>query len=379
MKNLVLVLLLFVTGYACLPPEVEFVNFRQNINASPEPGFVVKSGFVQTRTENYVIVGSTRDSQLLITNLSSQGDLRANAIADPATGHAMIPVGDSLEQYILLGNTTDDCFVQLTDSQGVVNGNRIFLRAVVNSQIGLVQYIKGFSIDAIPGGGYLISGRIRQSLGGERLFVVKLTDQLTFERIRTYNTGLYGTSLQAAQDGTFSMAGIAGNQAFIAVFNPDLSLVRQRVLSASSAQHYIGFAQNDAREWLIPMALENNSTQLLLAVYSSDLTSRREFDLNLGVSMTELHAYDITQVRDGGFLISGSGRRAPDTAMEAFLIKVGPNFALQWVEFYPGSQTTIPLGITQVKDYGFALLNFISDGTKNDYQLIKTDERGKTR
>jgi hypothetical protein len=169
MKNVVLGFVLICLGYACLPPEVEFINFRQNILATPEPAFVTKAGFLQTRNENYIIIGSTRDSQLLITNTSPLGELRSNRIADPATGHDIIPIRDSSDDYIILGNTSSDCFVQLTDSNGTVSGNRFFFRSVVNSQLGLVSFLKGYSIASYPDGGYLITGRIRQALGGGAL------------------------------------------------------------------------------------------------------------------------------------------------------------------------------------------------------------------
>lgn len=376
----ILCMLLFgiLVLYGCHLQEIEFFNFQQRLMVSPAPGSLLRYGIIQNDADEYLIAGSNADSQLLISRVEASGGLVYHLAAGSGSGHDIIRTKNATEEYLLLGNEGNDCFVALMDKNGIIQGNRRYLKNEVNGVLGLVDFVQGYSIAAKPDSGYVITGHVKQTIGGSRMCHISLDNILRLNAVRTSISGFYGTRIIMEPDGKFVVAGIAAANVFVARFDSNMNLIRHRVLPNSNARYFAGISRNSDNEYLLPFSTADSNDSITIAIFSNDLSARQEIILPVRVGLEKAEVFNVSSTRDSGFLLLGYVR-SPGENNEVFIMKINQSAERQWVETFPGDIATYPLELLQAKDFGYTALCLIGDGTGYNYLLLKTDERGKTR
>ena len=101
-----------------------------------------------------------------------------------------------------------------------------------------------------------------------------------------------------------------------------------------------------------------------------------EWQENFGGSGKEC-GFSVRQTTDGGYVIAGETDSFGAGKSDVYLVKTGPNGALQWQKTFGGADFDRGYSIEQTADGGFLIAGFtMSFGANGDAYLIKTDPNG---
>lgn len=329
------------------------------------------------RENSYWVGGIDDRNQSLISVYDQTGDLDQQFIINsPGEVSAICPINDTDSTFLLTTTTGEETYLVVINRFGQTL-QIDSLRPKINMVIGLVAEVTVIRMIPASDRGWLLTGTIKQSLGGPRLLLVKLTPSLAVEWVRTYQSDLTGCGLLLTSDNQIA------------------------ILSFNSARHLtLGlFDEAGVLQWSksIPNASAATSPNLILKgdtllttasrvvfgtsdvlVVGYNLAGSRVFEKTYGLPAFQEAGSALAVMRGDGILIFSTDHSNQDYKIMRI---EGYSGLITWGKTLSAESTTFQ-GFTciQTSDFGIAALAFesLTNGTKA-YRLIKTDEVGEIR
>lgn len=366
-----------------------------------------KNEFVQTKEGNYIFVGTDADSNILFLFIDTLGS-ESNRIDNRGKGaaHAICQTINP-EVYAVVGEKENNLFYTWISLEGSLSNTRSYA-ALFNSQLGAIEYIKAYDIIQTKDGGNLITGVVKQTIGEDRLFMLKLDNSGGAIWLNTFFNDAIGTSITEDNNGNFYASGYrksTGYTILVKVKDEGNRGVAQYLIpypeSNFSAFNTVYFKNEslfliDSRSrggstYMRLMNLSLEGDNLLFENGSNGILFGNQ-DNQKGYSIFPTVGYE-GEGRDieNGFILLGlyeqsNGNKTCFLKQVDYNGNVNSNFqssdpSVARVSYnYEGSRYEIVGNIIQTNDYGFATIGLSSnDGIKYQLHLLKTDAVGAKR
>jgi hypothetical protein len=366
-----------------------------------------KNEFLQTKEDDYIFVGANPDSNVLILFLDILGQeyLRINNQGRGAA-HAICQTLNP-QIYAVVGERDNELFYTWVSIDGNLSNTRSYA-SLFNSRLGAIEYIKGYDIIQTKDGGNLITGVVKQTIGEDRLFMLKIDNSGGAIWLNTFFDDAIGTSITEDNDGNFYASGYrksTGNTILVKVKNEGNQGIAEYLIpypeSSFSSFNTIYFKNGslflvDSRSragstYMRLMNLDLEGNNLLFENGSNGILFGNQ-DNQKGYSIFPTVGYEEgKRDMDNGFILLGLDEQNDDN--KTFFLKQvsfdgqensnfqSSDFSSARISYdYKGSRYEIAGNIIQTNDYGFAAIGLSSNDGKNyRLHLLKTDAVGAKR
>lgn len=327
------------------------------------------------QNDQYWIGGVDEKDQSLISIYSSEGDLINQVIGtSPGEITAIQPSLGTDEVFLVVATTGSDSYLAEINPAG----QRLrldSLRQVINAEIGLVEEVEITDLaSTFDKDGWIVTGRLKQSLGEPRLLIGKLTEALELEWIRTYQENYTGRGLGILENGEIAILAFnTTNKQAVGLFDDQGIIKWFRSLPNTITSPHSNLAIAGDTIWTIGSRPMFSAADALVIAY--DLNGNVLLERTYGLPAIEESGAGIALIRNGGLLIFYS----ENSTYHLACTDIGTGL-VKWSSTFEGMNVIRPLNCSQVSDFGILGLGFeMAASGEKSYRLIKTDEVGKIR
>lgn len=385
-NNFTTILLGVLLACSCLKIDLdktEITTFAQALFSYKQLGNHRFMPFYIDKDGRYWIGGIDEINLSLISIYASDGSIE-NQFTGPSPGEvvAIEPLNSNGDRFLIASTTNDETYIsEINDIGQVIKIDS--LRPKVNAILGLVVQVYCTKLIPAKNGGWIITGQIKQSIGGARFFLAKLSFEGEIEWVRTYQLGLTGFGIEITETGKIVVLSFNTNGTPSIGFFDETGVLEwsTTVTDAFSAPHSNLLVSGDS---IITVASKNvfNSTDAFIIGYN--YSGDRIVSKTLGLPAIAELGGAVALTRRHGLLVFSTD----DHNRIYELTKLDRNsFSPKWTRKYEAENDDAAFlkavrCMQLVPGYGMLALGFESDTTQNNhnkYKLIKTDEIGAIR
>ena len=254
-------------------------------------GYNFKSDLIQTEDNGYFIVGTSVTSDILLAKVTRDGNLeyvRSNFGIGAA--HAISKTNDPSKPYIVVGTKADGMFALWINEEG----NQLQLdtfKLAVDSIVGLVESIAAYDVIIDSNDEYIITGFVKQTLGGRRLMQMKLssTGLLKRSEFRSFTNNAYGVSILEGSENNFFIAGYKDNLLIINKVNDEGTLLWQKQFPDTYENGLASLASNAKGNLLLLGTRNLADKNLLLIEIDEQGNIFKELDYGTNSTLSLIH------------------------------------------------------------------------------------------
>jgi hypothetical protein len=277
------------------------------------------------------------------------------------------------------GQGEGDFYIIRTDAAGDSVWTRTF---------GGISDEKAYCVQQTPDVGFIIAGYTTTFGGGfSDFYVVKTNTDGNLDWARTYGPegywrgGMFGFSIQLANEGGYSIAGSHVNfgpvsGSFFLVRTDDIGdTIWTRSYAGSIYGGGARYVQKSSEDGFILSGFSGFYGYLLEVRANGDTAWARSYNPGANCVLSS-----VEPTFDGGFIAVGSTRLVGEENSDVYIIKTDENGNFMWSHIYGGTDNDSGQSIKQVGDRGYIIAgithSFGSGGS--DVYLLRTDLNGDT-
>lgn len=186
-----------------------------------------------------------------------------------------------------------------------------------------------------------------------------------------------GTSLIAASDGGFVVAGSNGEQPLLLKTDNNLNLQWSRSLNMPGGGKAFDVIEDNTGSYLVVgTAKENNTTSSSIFVYRFASDGTFINGTLFGLSASDQEARTIQQTQDNGYLITGN-HNAGTNGSQLIVIKLKPDFTPEWSYTYASGGTDVAAsGMEAIEGDGYIIAGNVARSGHHDALLLRLKPDG---
>ena len=358
----------------------EIISFNNDVVTDTIPGFNLKNGITQTNQNNYLIVGTSSLGNVLITNISEEGEfVSSNELELNGEGHCIVQDPTDNGVFLVLASSVDNFFLAYITPNGSLIKIDSF-KSAINGEIGLVEKAIALDVITTSQGNLLFTGTIKQTLGpSNRLMLLSLSaENKSIEWVRSYDENHIGYSLIENGNGDLTVLGEKNNKTVISSYMNSGNFKWQNDKITTSKEVFKNIVS--WQDTLVFFAIEDNDSGNI-SIKGIDF----EGDIKSEIQYTP--SFPNNSPQSGYLLPNKKGNlnyvdvncqgNSDCTISFSELNDLGQ---ILWTRtFVTVNASFLSIAARQVKDSGFLIFGVINQGDEVNYQLIKTDEEGIIR
>lgn len=373
--HLLIGFLLICCGSSCIKWDLDYIGLNSfNLsNAGINIGYHPKSDLLQRADNTYISVGMNTAASLLVSFYTEQGNLskQLNEIR-PGAGHRILSHPMEEDQFLVLGTEQKESFLITIDTLGDIIHNHSYFD-IVNQQIGLLENISLYDMTLLDDDGILITGALQQSIGEQRMVLIKTDIDGSFQWIKTYTENTFGTSIKTMSDHV-AVSGFKNDNSWIAYLAIDGQLIWEKSFSNTQLMAFNSIETiGDSLIYLANTGISDNNN--IVNVIS--IKTNQDIRFNNTYSNIGSAAYAITKDRNDNLIIGAVNDDIGIAEMQ--LISIQASGALNWINSYTSTSGSTPSVVSQTNDFGYILFGITGDTLNANYHFTKTDEEGVFR
>lgn len=366
-----------------IPQQVPVYSFQKTFGYGGgwDQGFSV----IQTRDSGYVLGGWTTSfggGRMYIVKTDHRGVQSWSKAYETPSYDQCLGLDQTTDGGLILAGfrtipyeTTTDLFYVRTNG----SGDTIWTR-----KLGESSNSQGTSVRQTPDGGFIIGGfKKRPVYGDYDYYLVKVKGNGDTSWTRTFDVAAdNGTSVEPTSDGGYILTGYTQ-----APYITQIVLIKTDSLGTLTWIKGIGPNNNQARAYAVRQTIDGG--YIIAGSYGQDLTAYSAYLYkadNAGNLVWQRWfrntdswtGYDIRQVRDGGYILTGAAHNPTLLISDAFLLKTDINGDSLWTTFYGGSGDDVGHSVRQTYDGGYVIGGFTNSYGVGlyDMYLVKGDPHG---
>ncbi len=235
------------------------------------------------------------------------------------------------------------------------------------------------SVQALPGGGYIVSGETRSfGAGNNDAWVLKINVDGSIDWQKTYGSALDDRGREALQtkDGGFVVGGFnSGADAWILKLNADGTSAWQKAYD-NTVTSFINAIRQTADDgyvaggWVDLLAMGSKEFQLLKVADTGAVEWQKVYTDTSTI-------VDVQQTSDGGYVAIGNASTAATASIDVWILKVDSDGSVQWLKTYGTTSYDYGFTIEQTSDAGYVVAGLMRGGAgEDDGWILKLNETG---
>ncbi|MEM9823433.1 MAG: hypothetical protein AAF985_20285, partial [Bacteroidota bacterium] len=226
-------------------------------------------------------------------------------------------------------------------------------------------------------GAYLITGFVRQAIGGRRLMWMKLSANGLFDpmNFRSLTSNAYGVSILEGSEGNHFITGYRDSSLFLNKLDDSGGLLWQLQFPDTYENRLASLVKNERGHLFVLGTKKQISKNVLLL----EIDEQRNIiiELEYGTNSMDELGVAIAPTFDNAYvmLFGSSTPEGTDTQIS----KISDKGDEIWSLTFANASLANPNVILAAQEYGFAFLSQLETNGVYSYRLIKTDANGKTQ
>lgn len=338
----------------------------------------IRPGFFVLEDDRFIVTTKDTADRMTLQWYTSEGEFQKEISLNRTGNIVQVAKNPFQDGWLLLG--TDDTDTYLIDLSSADTTRCIVdLQGLVNSQIGLVETVTGRTFTIDETGHIYLTGSIRQSIGEERMMLLHLSSDFSFQKLRTYSGGgTEGYQIEQVDGDRLLISSKNNSEAFQLWMIDTLGIkIWSRILPDTRSPFFPSFVRmHDSVAYAVGIGRSNRSDAIVLTkvnVDSGNIIGASQYIEN---SFGSLNHPIISPSSDNKLLVLSSVQNADGQCFYQLQVIETAGIRQEPIQVASGNDI-LPLYCEQINDFGFLMVGAENVQSSDIiYRILKTDEAG---